>query len=155
MGMRAVLMALGAVVMLAVAGGAQAQTSPGACDRAGPQWSGPAFANAISVYSLEWSPFGQPEMGWETYLPLIQRELGTDCAPGTAGVRAALAEFQFAHALTPTGWFDAADLPDIPRPVAGAPALHHGPGARGAVPRAAAAVASSAIWSNRKSTPTA
>ena len=32
-------------------------------DRSRRRWAGQAFANAISVYSLEWTPFGAAEMG--------------------------------------------------------------------------------------------
>ena len=78
------------------------------CDRATETWGGPAFANAISVYTLEWSPFGSTEWGWETYLPLIQRELGTRCAPGTPAFAQSLAAFQTRHALPVTGLFDQA-----------------------------------------------
>lgn len=86
------------------AGTARAQT----CQSSGEAWAGPAFANAISVYSLEWAPFGPSESGWETYLPLIQKELGTDCSPSTQDFAAALAIFQGRHALIPTGQFDQA-----------------------------------------------
>jgi hypothetical protein len=106
MGIRAVLGALGAAAVLGLAGGAQAQGRGETCDRAAAQWSGQAFSNAVSVYSLEWSPFGQPEMGWETYAPLMQKELRTGCAPGTPDFAAALAAFQGRYALTPTGVFD-------------------------------------------------
>ncbi|MDB5421198.1 MAG: peptidase and DD-carboxypeptidase VanY/endolysin, partial [Brevundimonas sp.] len=104
---RAILILLASLsfVFGLVPGRAAAQ-APVDCATAGDAWSGQAFANAISVYSLEWSPFGQPEMGWETYLPLLQRELRTDCAPGTADFAAALAAFQGRYALTPTGVFD-------------------------------------------------
>ena len=86
------------------AGPARAQ----ACQSSGDTWAGPAFANAISVYSLEWAPFGPNESGWETYLPLIQKELGIDCPPSTPDFAAALAAFQGRHALLPTGQFDQA-----------------------------------------------
>ena len=86
------------------AGTARAQ----ACQSSGDSWAGPAFANAISVYSLEWAPFGSGESGWETYLPLIQKELGTDCPPSTQDFAATLASFQGRHALVPTGQFDQA-----------------------------------------------
>ena len=79
-----------------------------ACDAGEIEWAAPALANAVSHYSLEWTPFGATERGWETYLPLIQQELGTGCAPGSPVFARALAEFQFAHALPATGWFDAA-----------------------------------------------
>ncbi len=106
---------LGALPMLfaALAGGpsAHAQSRGGGaetCDAASVEWGAPALANAISHYSLEWTPFGRTEWGWETYLPLIQKELGTDCAPGSPRFAHALAEFQYAHRLAPTGWFDQA-----------------------------------------------
>ena len=54
----------------------------------------------MSLHSLEWTPFGPPEWGWETYLPLIQKELGTDCAP----------EFARASPRRARG------LPDAPQP---------------------------------------
>lgn len=86
---------------------AEAQT-PVDCATAGEAWSGQAFANAISVYSLEWVPFGQAELGWEAYAPLLQHELRTDCGPTTVDFAVALAQFQGRYALTPTGVFDQA-----------------------------------------------
>lgn len=112
---RAILPILAALPFLigtvAGAGEARAQGSPGpaeVCDAAQIEWGAPALANAISHYSLEWRPFGPTEWGWETYLPLIQKELGTGCAPGSAHFARALADFQYAHNLPATGWFDAA-----------------------------------------------
>ena len=93
---------IGLILALFGAGAAQAR----GCDTVGADWSGQALANAISVYSLEWSPFGQVELGWETYVPLLQQELRTDCAPTTADFAAALAQWQGRYALTPTGVFD-------------------------------------------------
>jgi D-alanyl-D-alanine carboxypeptidase len=78
------------------------------CDSDAIEWAGPAFANSVSWQRMEWTPFGPTEYGWETYLPLIQHELGTDCAPNSPVFARRLAEFQFAHGLAPTGWFDAA-----------------------------------------------
>ncbi|RZJ04275.1 MAG: D-alanyl-D-alanine carboxypeptidase [Brevundimonas sp.] len=78
------------------------------CDSDSIEWAGPAFANSISWQRMEWTPFGPVEYGWETYLPLIQHELGTDCAPNSPVFALKLAEFQFGHGLPPTGWFDAA-----------------------------------------------
>ena len=78
------------------------------CDADPIEWAGPAFANRISWQRMEWTPFGQTEYGWETYLPLIQHELGTDCAPNSPVFARKLAEFQIGHGLPPTGWFDAA-----------------------------------------------
>lgn len=108
MSFRGLFLALVALITLAAPGHvlAQGRRAP-TCD-AGPAWSGPAFANAISVYSLEWAPFGASEWGWETYLPLIQQELRTDCNPGQPAFAARLAAFQSLHDLPPTGVFDPA-----------------------------------------------
>jgi len=72
------------------------------------RWADAAFANAISEYSLEWSPFGTAETGWVTYVPLLQKEIGTDCAANTPAFAAALATFQARYALAATGVFDRA-----------------------------------------------
>ncbi|MCS6625255.1 M15 family metallopeptidase [Roseibacterium beibuensis] len=112
MSKRAVLSMLAALPLLfgAALGAdeARAQDRPAAevCDSDQIEWGAPSLANAISHYSLEWTPFGPTEWGWETYLPLIQREIGTGCAPGSPRFARALAEFQYAHDLPPTGWFD-------------------------------------------------
>jgi len=115
MSKRVILSMLGALPLLfaalAATDEAHAQAgsgTSGACDADQIEWGAPALANAISHYSLEWRPFSATEWGWETYLPLIQQELGTDCAPGSPGFARALAVFQAAHALPPTGWFDQA-----------------------------------------------
>ena len=52
---------------------------------------GAARANAGSLATLAWTPFGRPETGWATYAPLIGREIHTACGPDTAGFAAALA----------------------------------------------------------------
>jgi hypothetical protein len=91
--------------LMAGTGSAMAQTDD-RCQAGRDQWAGQAFANAISEYSLEWSPFGTTEWGWVTYLPLLQKELGTDCDAETPAFAAALAGFQTRHALTATGIFD-------------------------------------------------
>jgi len=91
--------------LMAGTGSAMAQTND-RCQAGREQWAGQAFANAISEYSLEWSPFGTTEWGWVTYLPLLQKELGTDCDADTPAFAAALAGFQTRYALTATGVFD-------------------------------------------------
>ena len=78
------------------------------CDADPIEWAGPAFANGTSWQRMEWKPFGPTEYGWETYLPLVQHELATDCAPNSPVFARRMAEFQIAHGLPPTGWFDAA-----------------------------------------------
>ena len=103
------LLPLLCVAALNAARPAHAQTPYGApedCDVGTIEWGGPAMANGISVYSLEWTPYGSAEWGWETYVPLIQKELGTDCAPSSPRFAQALAAFQAAHLLPATGWFD-------------------------------------------------
>ena len=66
---------LGLLVLCAAAALAPpraAAQSPDSCDAGQIEWGAPGLANAISHYSLEWTPFGATEWGWETYLPLIQ-----------------------------------------------------------------------------------
>ena len=86
----------------------QAASAQGRCDLGRAQWGEQASSNAISLYALEWAPFGAAEMGWATYLPLLQKELGTDCDPGTADFALALSAFQGRYGLSPTGLFDQA-----------------------------------------------
>ena len=71
-----------------------------ACD-AGP--AAAARTNAASLQTLAWSPFRRPETGWETYAPLIAREIHTACAPDTPGFAAALASWQTAEKLPADG----------------------------------------------------
>ncbi|MBA4803186.1 MAG: D-alanyl-D-alanine carboxypeptidase family protein [Brevundimonas sp.] len=107
---RPLLSLLAAAVVLAGAGAACAQGRDGAeaCDADDLEWAAPALANAQSLGRLEWTPFGAAELGWEAYLPLIQHELGTGCAPGSPVFARALAGFQGRHGLPVTGWFDPA-----------------------------------------------
>ena len=85
-----------------------AASAQGRCETQRGVWADQAVANAISLYSLEWAPFGATEVGWGTYLPLLQKELGTDCEPGASDFAAALAGFQARYALPATGVFDQA-----------------------------------------------
>lgn len=68
--------------------------------------AGATAANAASLTSLAWSPFGKPETGWEIYAPRIAAEIGTGCAPDTAGFAAALARWQDVNNLPRTGVMD-------------------------------------------------
>lgn len=104
MTVRAFLGCLGLLAGLLSGGVARAD----ACDRTGGLWVNQAVANAVSVYTLDWSPFGQTERGWETYAPLLQHELATDCGPTTPDFAAGLAQFQARYALPATGVFDQA-----------------------------------------------
>ncbi|MET0294670.1 MAG: D-alanyl-D-alanine carboxypeptidase family protein [Phenylobacterium sp.] len=67
-----------------------------------------ARINAASLRTLAWTPFGRPEVGWETYARLISREIGSPCSPDTAGFAQAMAGWQAAHGLPRTGLVDAA-----------------------------------------------
>jgi hypothetical protein len=82
--------------------------APALCvgSEAGPP--GAAAANAASLSTLAWSPFGKPETGWEIYAPRIAAEIGTSCAPGSDGFAAALARWQKENKLARTGVVDAA-----------------------------------------------
>jgi D-alanyl-D-alanine carboxypeptidase len=69
--------------------------------RQGP--AGAAAANAGTLRTLAWSPFRRPETGWETYAPLIAREIATACAPDSPGFAAALARWQSSRGLPGDG----------------------------------------------------
>ena len=60
-------------------------------------WTDAAQANANSVQYLSWAPFGRAEIGWETYVPLIQHEIRTACPANSEGFAAALAAWQRTH----------------------------------------------------------
>ncbi len=74
--------------------------------------SGPATAasraNAASADSLVWTPFGAVERGWETYAPLVAREIGSECGHETPAFAAALASWERRNGLVADGLFDAA-----------------------------------------------
>ncbi|MEW5684493.1 MAG: M15 family metallopeptidase [Pseudomonadota bacterium] len=63
-----------------------------------PGWTDAAAANAASLRTLAWAPFGRPETGWEIYVPLIQQEIRTACPASSEGFAAALSNWQKAHA---------------------------------------------------------
>lgn len=92
----------------ALSAGGPAWAQDRGCMTASGMWGGSARANGGSSWGLQWAPFGTVEYGWETYLPLVQKELGTLCAPGTPAFAEALARFQDRHDLPMTGQFDAA-----------------------------------------------
>jgi hypothetical protein len=81
------------------------QVPAAACERGPPA---AAQANAASLQTLAWAPFRRPEVGWETYAPLIAREIRTSCAPQTPGFAAALATWQAAQRLPVDGVLSAA-----------------------------------------------
>jgi len=106
MPIRLFLLLVSAFAALILASPARAQAE--FCDRQVEDWGGQALSNGISLYSLEWTPFGATEWGWETYVPLIQQELGTGCDASSPRFARALADFQLSHALPATGIFDQA-----------------------------------------------
>jgi len=65
-------------------------------------------ANARSVSSLAFSPFGRAERGWEIYVPLIQKEIDAACPASSSGFAGALARWQGRHGLKASGVMDAA-----------------------------------------------
>jgi len=77
-----------------------AATAATACD-VGP--GAPALANAQSFRTLAWAPFRRAELGWETYAPLIAREIATACAPDTPGFAAALSAWEARQGLPADG----------------------------------------------------
>ena len=87
-------------------------TSPGAaraaigagCSAHG--WTASAKVNEDSVGGLTWSPFGRAETGWEIYVPLIQHEIGTTCAPSTEAFAAAFAAWEAEHGIRADGVMD-------------------------------------------------
>jgi D-alanyl-D-alanine carboxypeptidase len=87
------------------AAAACAQTSSSACTVAA--FEPPARINASSLRSLAWAPFRRDEIGWETYAPLIQRELRTLCAPDSSRFSQLLAGFQKRFRMKGTGEMDA------------------------------------------------
>lgn len=93
-----------AFLLLTVPSSVRAQS----CASGGEHLDGAAFVNALSYGDMVWTPFDQVETGWATYLPLINREIGTDCGPGSPGFAAALAQWQLRYVLNANGIFDMA-----------------------------------------------
>ncbi len=75
-----------------------------------PAFGQAAQANANTLRQLPWTPFGRVEIGWETYAPLIQREVGTTCPPDSEGFAAAFAAWQAQRNLPADGVVEEADF---------------------------------------------
>ncbi len=75
-----------------------------------PGWAAAAQANANALRQKVWTPFGRTEVGWETYAPLIQNEVGTACPPDSEGFAAAFAAWQDRKSLPADGVVDEADF---------------------------------------------
>ncbi len=65
-----------------------------------------ASHNRTTIDSASVTPFGVAEKGWGVYAPLIAHEIGTPCAPDSAGFAAAFAQWQGGHSLAATGEVD-------------------------------------------------
>lgn len=68
----------------------------------------PAAANAETLLSRIWAPFGRDEIGWGAYAPRIGREIGSGCAPDTPGFAEALRRWQSRQGVPATGVLDEA-----------------------------------------------
>lgn len=62
------------------------------CDA--PTFAEAARANAASLATMPLDAFGRPEVGWEIYAPLVAREIGSACGPGTPGFAQAFSTWQ-------------------------------------------------------------
>ncbi|MFC3067808.1 D-alanyl-D-alanine carboxypeptidase family protein [Phenylobacterium soli] len=78
-------------------------SAPQACDP--PAWRAAAQANARSLATLAWSPFGRAESGWRIYAAAVGRLIGSTCPPDTAGFAAAYGRWQQGQTLAPDGVF--------------------------------------------------
>lgn len=93
----------GCAVVAALAAFAFGASRAAAAECGGEAWGSAAKANAGTLRTLDWAPFARPEAGWETYAPVLQREIGSACPPETPGFAAALARWQAAHGLPADG----------------------------------------------------
>ena len=75
-----------------------------------PRFAGAAGANAASVQTLGWAPFGRPEVGWETYALIIAQEIGSQCAPGDPAFAEALSRWQTGQGVPADGILKPADF---------------------------------------------
>ena len=62
-----------------------------------------ASDNAASLTSLDWTPLGSQERGWEAYEPLIAQEIGSACPPQSAAFADGLAHWRRMHGLAADG----------------------------------------------------
>jgi D-alanyl-D-alanine carboxypeptidase len=73
-------------------------------------WELAANINASSLRGLPWAPFRRPEFGWETYAPLIAREIATACPPDTPAFASAFAAWQKRQGAQPSGLVSEVDF---------------------------------------------
>lgn len=100
----------GVALIVGLGSAAGASTAQPAPDLAPPSlacriegWTAASEANAASLTTLLWRPFGREEVGWEIYAPLIQREIATTCPVTSEGFAAALAAWQSTRNLPGDG----------------------------------------------------
>ncbi|HYN86541.1 MAG TPA: M15 family metallopeptidase [Pyrinomonadaceae bacterium] len=91
---------------------ASAATTATAAPAAAPEpiFVSAASRNLILRDGLEWTFGGKSQRGWSLYLPLMRRLLSTDADTGTPEFASALARWQRASGLAPTGVLDDATL---------------------------------------------
>ncbi len=65
-----------------------------------------AQRNAASLTALPWSPFGRPEFGWQIYVPMVTREIGSACPAVSPGFALALSRWRVAQGLGAAGVID-------------------------------------------------
>lgn len=75
---------------------------------AAPRFTDAAARNAEGLDTLPFTPFRRPETGWRVYAPHIAVEIGSSCAFESTGFASALAGWQQANRLPPTGVLDVA-----------------------------------------------
>jgi hypothetical protein len=83
--------------------------APSDCD-APAAYAAAARINADTLRNRIAAPMGREETGWQIYAPLAAHEIGTPCAADRPAFAAALAAWQAAHRLAPTGTMEAATL---------------------------------------------
>lgn len=69
-----------------------------------PAYERAAASNSSGLRDLGFSLFGRQEVGWETYAPLLARELRTACGPDSSGFAAAVS--RWAPGRSPDGVVD-------------------------------------------------
>ncbi len=82
--------------------------APAAANCSASGFAAAAKDNAASLATLIWQPFHRDETGWQIYAPRIAQEIGVACAPGSEGFAQALARWQGAHKLAPSGRLEGA-----------------------------------------------
>ena len=80
--------------------------APAATAESAPLFSAAASRNSALRFELDWTFGGKQQRGWYIYEPLISRLIGTDGDPATGDFASALARWQKAAAVQPSGVLD-------------------------------------------------